>query len=124
MSSNLLLKPLETELEPILVEHQLGNLKSPNRKMREYIIDNAINFLYNPGISVLLESKIAINTIKITSMHDPTEGGIITGLEELALASNKGMEINYDDRVFPTTSVHHLLPLFFRIKYSKKKKLN
>ena len=29
-------------------------------------------------------------------MHDPTEGGLITGLEELALASNKGMEIIYD----------------------------
>ena len=29
-------------------------------------------------------------------MHDPTEGGLITGLEELALASNKGMTINYD----------------------------
>lgn len=73
-----------------------NDIKSKNLKIDNQIIDNAINFLYNPGISVLLESKIARNTIKITSMHDPTEGGLITGLEELALASNKGMTINYD----------------------------
>ena len=73
-----------------------NDIKSKNVKIDNQIVDNAINFLYDPGISVLLESKIAINTIKVTSMHDPTEGGLITGLEELALASNKGMEIIYD----------------------------
>jgi hydrogenase expression/formation protein HypE len=106
VSKNRLIKTSGAEVDDdILITKFIGlegtsilanDIKSKNLKIDDQIINNAINFLFEPGISVLEESKIAINTIKITSMHDPTEGGLITGLEELALASNKGMTINYD----------------------------
>ena len=40
------------------------------------------------------ESKIAIKNKMATSMHDPTEGGLITGLEEVAIASKNGLLID------------------------------
>ena len=46
----------------------------------------AQNYLHNPGISILTEAKIAIQTGKVHAMHDPTEGGIYTAVWELAEA--------------------------------------
>lgn len=53
------------------------------------------NFIYNPGISVLKEALLAKN-VGINAMHDLTEGGLATGLYELAFSSKKGMLIYYD----------------------------
>jgi hydrogenase expression/formation protein HypE len=58
------------------------------------VISNAKNFLYNPGISVVKDSQIATMTADITSMHDPTEGGLSAGLNELALAADVSIAIN------------------------------
>ncbi len=58
------------------------------------VISNAKNFLYNPGISVVKDSQIATMTADITSMHDPTEGGLAAGLNELALAADVSIAIN------------------------------
>ncbi len=44
-----------------------------------------------PGISVLMDAKIACDTAQIHSMHDVTEGGLITGLREIATASGLGL---------------------------------
>jgi len=52
------------------------------------------NFLHDPGISVLPEARIAIRTARIHAMHDPTEGGVATGLWELAQASGVGLQID------------------------------
>lgn len=60
-------------------------------------IKKAKNFLYNPGISVIKDAQIAVDSIRVNAMHDPTEGGIAVGLYELASASGVGLEINYDD---------------------------
>lgn len=54
------------------------------------------NFLYEPGISVVRDARIAIEAGRVTAMHDPTEGGLATGLWELAEASGRGMEIESD----------------------------
>jgi len=52
------------------------------------------NFLHEPGISVV---KAALTACAIPgavhAMHDPTEGGLATGLRELALASGCGMRV-------------------------------
>ncbi len=47
-----------------------------------------------PGISVLRESRIALETVPVHAMHDPTEGGLATGLLELALAGGVGLEVD------------------------------
>jgi hydrogenase maturation factor len=52
------------------------------------------DFLYNPGISVLKEAILANNHFDIKAMHDPTEGGLATGIAEMTIASNTGAIIH------------------------------
>jgi len=51
------------------------------------------DLLRDPGISVLPEARIAVRTARVHAMHDPTEGGLATGLWELARASGVGLRI-------------------------------
>lgn len=51
------------------------------------------NFLTDPGISVVRDAALAMDASGVHAMHDPTEGGIATGLHELAEAANVGLEI-------------------------------
>ena len=66
------------------------------RGWREAELDEAANYLFEPGISVLKPALAAAHAGLVTAMHDPTEGGIATGLLEMALAADAGMEINLD----------------------------
>ena len=56
-------------------------------------IAEASEFLFSPGISVVKDAEIACSTAAIHSMHDPTEGGLATGLQEVAKAAEVGMLI-------------------------------
>lgn len=58
------------------------------------VIDRALRFLDDPGISVLRYARIAMEIGGVTAMHDPTEGGLATALRELASASGKGIRID------------------------------
>lgn len=49
--------------------------------------------LHEPGISVVREARIALETGGVTALHDPTEGGVATGLWEMAEASSVGLMI-------------------------------
>jgi hydrogenase expression/formation protein HypE len=53
----------------------------------------ARELLHRPGISVLADARIAVETVPVHAMHDPTEGGLATGLLELALAGEVGLRI-------------------------------
>lgn len=64
----------------------------------------AAAFLYDPGISVLAPARIAAETGHVTAMHDPTEGGIATGLLELAVAAQAGLEVDLDAILIPDMS--------------------
>jgi len=55
-------------------------------------------FLFDPGICVVREAMIAARC-GATAMHDPTEGGILAGLWELARASN--VTIRVDTEAIP-----------------------
>lgn len=50
-------------------------------------------FLLDPGISVLRAAQLATETGRVHAMHDPTEGGLATGLWELAQASSCDLEV-------------------------------
>jgi hydrogenase maturation factor len=52
------------------------------------------HFLHTPGISVVREARTALKVAPVHAMHDPTEGGVATGLWELATASNVGLDVN------------------------------
>ncbi|MBN1345118.1 MAG: AIR synthase family protein [Phycisphaerae bacterium] len=51
-------------------------------------VSRAARFLFDPGISVVKEAMIAA-AAGATAMHDPTEGGVLTGLWEMAEAAGK-----------------------------------
>jgi hydrogenase expression/formation protein HypE len=50
-------------------------------------------FLYTPGIGVVSDAAVLHQAVEVHAMHDPTEGGVATGLRELAEASSVGMHI-------------------------------
>lgn len=56
------------------------------------------DLLHTPGISVLKDALTATGIGGVHAMHDPTEGGIATGLHELAHAAGVGLEI-FSDRL-------------------------
>ena len=53
-------------------------------------------FLRTPGISVVAPARLAVDTAEVHAMHDPTEGGVMTGLLELAHAAGAGMTVDLD----------------------------
>ncbi len=61
-------------------------------------LNNYANFLHEPGISVVKDAAIAVAAGGVHALHDPTEGGIATGLHELAQAADVGLEI-YDNQL-------------------------
>ncbi len=60
------------------------------------VIENAKKYIQY--LSVLKEALTLIEIGGVTAMHDPTEGGVLGGLQELAKASNVGFKI-YEEKV-------------------------
>jgi hydrogenase expression/formation protein HypE len=61
-------------------------------------------FLKEPGISVVQDAAIVCQAGRPHAMHDPTEGGLATGLWELARASGTGIVVDVERvHVFPET---------------------
>ena len=56
-------------------------------------ISRAREFLFSPGISVVKDALIACSAVPVSSLHDPTEGGLCTGLWEVATASGAGLAV-------------------------------
>ena len=61
-------------------------------------LEQAKNYLVNPGISVLKDAQIAIATGGVHAMHDVTEGGVTTAVYELATAAELGVVV-YSDKL-------------------------
>ena len=59
-------------------------------------IDRCARLLHDPGISVVRGRAGGNSCGRVTSMHDPTEGGLATGLWELSEASGCRMEVDLD----------------------------
>ena len=60
------------------------------------LIRKAKRFIFNPGIDVLRSAQTACQAASVHSMHDPTEGGLINGLIEMARASEKEIEVDLE----------------------------
>jgi hydrogenase maturation factor len=56
-------------------------------------LERCRQFLIEPGISVVRDAAVAVSAGRVHAMHDPTEGGLATGLREMAQASGVGMII-------------------------------
>lgn len=75
----ILAREFHTELSPTLTPEELAT---------------AADYLYQPGISVHQDALIAISAGRVTAMHDPTEGGVLAALWELAEAGQCTLSIN------------------------------
>jgi hydrogenase maturation factor len=60
-------------------------------------IARAAEFLFSPGISVVKEALAACSAATVHSLHDPTEGGLATGLLEIARVAGLGMVIKEEE---------------------------
>lgn len=64
------------------------------RGVEPTVIERASGWLHAPGISVLPAARAAHATGAAHAMHDPTEGGLMTALHELAEAAGVGLRIS------------------------------
>jgi hydrogenase maturation factor len=62
----------------------------------EAVLGRAAAFLDDPGISVVRAARVVSATGSVRAMHDPTEGGVVSGLLELAHASSLGIAVEGD----------------------------
>jgi hydrogenase maturation factor len=90
----LLTKGIAVEGTSILARECDGLLAA--RGVAPEVRERARAFLHRPGISVLPDARIALAAGRVHAMHDPTEGGLATGLLELALAAGVGLSIDQD----------------------------
>ncbi len=64
-----------------------------SRGLQASVREQARALLHQPGISVLPEARLALRAARVRAMHDPTEGGLATGLLELAVAAGVGIRV-------------------------------
>lgn len=62
------------------------------------MLDRCARFLFEPGISVVQDALTAMSVGGVTSMHDPTEGGLATGLWEMGDACGHGIQLASHER--------------------------
>jgi hydrogenase expression/formation protein HypE len=56
-------------------------------------VDRCAGLLFDPGLMVLPEARALCQALHPHALHDPTEGGLATGLWEMAEASGVGLRI-------------------------------
>jgi hydrogenase expression/formation protein HypE len=59
-------------------------------KVDATLLERAAQFLHDPGISVVRDATIAAASGEVHAMHDPTEGGVATGIHEMTQAAGVG----------------------------------
>jgi hydrogenase maturation factor len=85
-----------------LLAKEMGDKLRP--KVGPELVARGRHFLKEPGISVLRDAEIVQQAGRPHAMHDPTEGGLATGLWEMAHASRKGIVVDLSKvQVFPET---------------------
>ena len=74
------------------------NAPAIRKKFGTRFVKRAQSFLEKPGLSIVTEALLAGKTARIHAMHDPTEGGLATGILELAKASGTGVVV-YEEKI-------------------------
>jgi len=88
----------------IAVEGTAIIAREKNAGLDEASLQRGRDFLYDPGISVVRDAAVATAAGEVHAMHDPTEGGLATGLWELVEAAEVGLEVDEDAiPIFPET---------------------
>ena len=87
----LLTKGIAIEAVSILAREKGAEIQE---NFGEDFLRRARDFLKRPGISVVRDALLAAQAGDVHAFHDPTEGGLATGLYELARAGSVGLEID------------------------------
>lgn len=96
-------QPLALEGTAILADEESVRLRLV---LDAETVERAARFCENPGISVVEPAVLASTRLPVTAMHDPTEGGLATGLVEIAAASGTGLLIRERELLLrPETAV-------------------
>lgn len=90
----LLTKGMAIEATAIIAREKKADLGT--RGYDDAQLQRCADYLTNPGISVVCDARTAVQAGTVHAMHDPTEGGVATGLFELAEASGVGLAVNGD----------------------------
>ena len=91
----LLTKSLAIEATAIIAREKTAYLRERGWSQAE--LDHCAGYLTDPGISVVKDARLALAAGGVHAMHDPTEGGVATGLREMAIASGVGLEVFGDE---------------------------
>ena len=90
----LLVKGIPIEATALIAREKEADLRV--RGFDDAFLERAQAYLYNPGISVVQAARLAAAHPGVQAMHDPTEGGLATGIHELACASGTGALLDMD----------------------------
>jgi hydrogenase maturation factor len=88
----LLTKGIAVEGTAIIAREKGEHLSDVDRSL----VERSRRFLHEPGISVVHDASVATAAGEVHAMHDPTEGGLATGLWELADAADVGLVVERD----------------------------
>jgi hydrogenase maturation factor len=98
----MLIKPVPIEGTAIIARERADELSEKGYDPE--LLSRARNFLHDPGISVVHAARRAVELAPVHAMHDPTEGGVVTGLLELARAAEAGLWVDLDRVPVPEES--------------------
>lgn len=90
----LLTKGLAIEGTSIISREFSTQLRDLGMSSKE--VERCRRLLTQPGISIMEEAKIAADSGCVSAMHDVTEGGIRTALEELSIAGWHRLQVSLD----------------------------
>ncbi len=82
-----LTKGIAVEGSALLAKELPGRLSA---RVSEAMVQRAAGFLQDPGISVVRDATVIAAAAEVHALHDPTEGGVATGLHELTAAAGVG----------------------------------
>ena len=98
----LLVKPVPIEGTALIALERAGALRE--RGYSPAFIERAQGFLHEPGISVVAPARLASATAEVHAMHDPTEGGVMTGLLEIAAGTGRAGALGWRSIWTPSRS--------------------
>src|SRR3990172_5259905 len=107
----LLTKDIAIEETVIIAWEKAVTIK---KNFGDQFLKRAQAFIDKPGLSVVADALLANKTAQIHAMHDPTEGGLATGVMELAKASGTGVII--DAEKIPCYEETEQIRKFFNIQ--------
>jgi hydrogenase maturation factor len=67
--------------------------KELERILGRGVVSRAKRRLYDPGISVVHAARLAVRSAEVHALHDPTEGGLLAGLDEIARGGHVGLRV-------------------------------